>query len=96
MEDFERGWSAAVYRINEALRCLSPDFLLAFGATCSLVAILFVRAWLRVIRRNKALKLQIRSLTDELAVVRKNMKAKSNGGCSAQPARLEPSGDQVK
>ena len=80
-----------------ALRCLSPDFLLAFGATCSLVAILFVRAWLRVIRRNKALKLQIRSLTDELAVVQQKYESEVEWRVlGKQPARLEQLGDQVK
>jgi hypothetical protein len=74
MEDFERWWSIAVYWTDStfrALRSLSPDLLLAFGATCSFLTILFVCASLYATRRNKALKGQIRSLTDELAVVQK-------------------------
>jgi hypothetical protein len=72
MEDFERWWSVAVHWIDsnfQALRLLSPDFLLAFGAICSFAATLFFCAWLYAIRRNNALKRQIRSLTDELALV---------------------------
>ena len=72
MEDFERWWSVAVYWIGSnfrALPFLSPNLLLAFGAICSFVTILFFCAWVYAIRRNKVLKRQIRSLTDELAVV---------------------------
>ena len=69
MEDFERWWSVAVHWIDSNLRVLPPDFLLAFGAICSFVAILFFCACVCAIRRNNALKRQVRSLTDELAVV---------------------------
>jgi hypothetical protein len=74
MDDFQRWWSVAVHWIDsnvQALRLLPPDHLLAFGAICSFAAILFFCAWLSAIRRNRALKRQIRSLTDELAVVQK-------------------------
>ena len=72
MEGFERWWSVAVYWFDskfQALRLLSPDLLLAFGAICSLAIILFFCAWVYVIRRNNAFKRRIRTLTDELAVV---------------------------
>ena len=105
MEDFERWWSVAVYWIDSnfrALRFLSPDLLLAFGATCSFVTILFFCAWLYAIRRNKVLKRQIHSLTDELAVVQQKYESEVEWRMAAdrifgtQPARSVQSGDQVK
>jgi hypothetical protein len=103
MEDFERWWSVAVYWIDSnfrALRFLSPDLLLAFGATCSFVTILFFCAWLSAIRRNKVLKRQIRSLTDELAVVQQKYESEVKWRMTAdrvfgkQPARSVQSGDK--
>ena len=105
MEDFERWWSVAVHWIDsnfQALRLLSPDLLLAFGATCSFVTILFFCAWRYAIRRNEALKRQIRSLTDELAVVQQKYESEVAWRMAAdrvfgkQPARPVQSGDQVK
>jgi hypothetical protein len=105
MEDFERWWSVAVYWIGSnfrALRFISPDLLLAFGATCSFVTILLFCSWLYAIRRNKALERQIRSLTDELAVVQQKYESEvkwrmaADKNLGTQPARSEQSGDQVK
>jgi hypothetical protein len=105
MEDFDRWWSVAVYWIDSnfrALRLLSPDLLLTFGTICSFVIILFFRAWLYAIRRNNALKRQIRSLTDELAVVQQKYEREVAWRMAAdrvfgkEPARSVQSGDQVK
>ena len=105
MEDFERWWSVAVYWIGSnfrALRFLSPDLLLGFGAICSFITILFFCAWLYAIRRNKVLKRQIHSLTDELAVVQQKYESEVKWRMAAdrmfgtQPAQSVQSGDQVK
>jgi len=105
MDDFERWWSVAVYWIDSnlrVLRSLSPDLLLAFGAICALAAILFLCAWVHAIRRNKALKRQIRSLTDELAGVRQKYESEVAWRMAEdrvfrnQPARSVQPGDQVK
>jgi hypothetical protein len=105
MEDFERWWAIAVYWIDSnfrALRFLSPDLLLAFGAICSFVAILFFCAWMYAIRRNNALKRQIRSLTEELAVVQQKYESEVEWRMAAdkvfgkQPGQSVQLGDQVK
>jgi len=103
MEDFERWRSIAVDLIDSnlaALRSLSPDLLVAFGAICSLVSILFLCGWLYAIRRNSALKRQIRSLTNELAVVQQKYESEVAWRMAAdrmfgtQPARSAPPGDK--
>ena len=95
MEEFERWWSVTVYWVGSNFRALrfSPDLLLAFGATCSFVTILFFCAWLCAIRRNKVLKRQFHSLTDELAVVQQKYESEVKWRMTAdkifgtQPAR---------
>ena len=80
-----------------ALRFLSPDLLLAFGAICSLATILFVCALVYVIRRNNALKRQIRSLTDELAVVQQKYEGEVAWRKAADRANaVKPSGNNVR
>jgi hypothetical protein len=105
MEDFERWWSVAVHWIDsnfQGLRSLSPDLLAAFGAICSVATILFFCAWLYAIRRNNALKRQVRSLTDELAAVQKKYESEVAWRMAAdkvfgkQPARSVQPGNQVK
>ena len=105
MEDFERWWSIAVYWIDSnfrALRSLSPDLLLAFGAICSFVTILVFGGWLYAIRRNNALKRQIRSLKDELAIVQQKYESEVTWRMAAdrvfgkQPARSVQSSNQGK
>jgi len=105
MEDFERWWSIAVYWIDSnfrALRSLSPDLLLAFGAICSFVTILVSGGWLYAIRRNNALKRQIRSLKDELAIVQQKYESEVTWRMAAdrvfgkQPARSVQSSNQGK
>jgi hypothetical protein len=105
MGDFERWWSVGVSWIDSnfgALRVISPDVLLAFGAACSFVTILFFYAWLCAIRRNKALKREIRSLADELAVVQQKYESEVKWRMAAdrvfgkQPVLSVQSGDQVK
>ena len=104
MEDFERWWSVAVYWTDsnlQALRFRSPDLLLGFGAICSFATILFFCAWLYAIRRNKVLKRQIHSLTDELAVVQQKYESEVKWRMTAdkifgtEPARSVQSGNQV-
>jgi membrane protein implicated in regulation of membrane protease activity len=104
MEDFERWWSIAVYWIDsnfQALRLLSPELLLAFGAISSFVTILFFCTWLYAFRRNKVLKRQIHSLTDELAVVQQKYESEVKWRMAAdkifgtEPARSVHSGDQM-
>jgi hypothetical protein len=72
---------------------LNGILLLAFGATCSFVTILFSCAWLYAIRRNIVLKRQIHSLTDKLAVVQQKYESEVKWRITAdrifgtQPAR---------
>jgi hypothetical protein len=105
MEVFERWWSVGVSWIDlnfGALRFISPDLLLAFGAACSFGTILFFCAWLYATRRNKALKRQVRSLTDELGVVQQKYESEVAWRMAAdrvlgkQPAGPVQAGDQVK
>jgi hypothetical protein len=72
METLGKWWSGVAYWADanfRALRSLSPDLQVVFGAVCLFVVIFFY-AWLYTKRQNNALKRQLRTLADELAVVR--------------------------
>jgi hypothetical protein len=54
----------------EAIRSLPSDNLVAAAGICALVALVFFFAWLRVVRRNRALNRRIKALEDKLDDVR--------------------------
>jgi hypothetical protein len=74
MEEINRLWSDALDWIDRsiaAVRSLPQDTLLESWAACVLATIVFLLAWLYVVRRNRALKRRVTGLTEELAITQK-------------------------
>jgi uncharacterized protein Yka (UPF0111/DUF47 family) len=73
VDNLHRLWSDVIRSIEsgiEAIRLLPSDTLIGSAGICTLVALLFLFAWLRVARRNRALIRQIKALEDDIDVVR--------------------------
>jgi len=73
MDELRQLWLEVLQWVEseiEAFRSLPSDDLVASATICALAGLLFLFAWLRAVRRSRALRRRIKALEDELVVVR--------------------------